>query len=72
VLSSPAVSPDGVSIFVGSYDSKVYALNAATGVQRWAFATGGGVLSSPAVSPDGASIFVGSIDGKVYAVRGGG
>ena len=30
VYSSPAVSPDGASIFVGSSDSKVYALNAAT------------------------------------------
>ena len=39
VHSSPAVSPDGASIFVGSGDNKVYALNAATGVQRWAFAT---------------------------------
>ena len=65
VDSSPAVSPDGASIFVGSYDNKVYALNAATGAQRWAFATGGYVVSSPAVSPDGASIFVGSNDNKV-------
>jgi hypothetical protein len=30
VVSSPAVSPDGASLFVGSDDSKVYALNAAT------------------------------------------
>jgi hypothetical protein len=30
VKSSPAVSPDGASIFVGSNDNKVYALNAAT------------------------------------------
>ena len=47
----------------------MYALNAATGAQRWAFATGGGVDSSPAVSPDGASIFVGSGDSKVYALN---
>jgi hypothetical protein len=31
---------------VGSYDYKVYALNAATDAQRWAFATGGYVSSS--------------------------
>jgi outer membrane protein assembly factor BamB len=50
----------------------VYSLNAATGAQRWAFATGGAVYSSPAVKmPDGASIFVGSYDRKVYALNAG-
>ena len=54
---------------MGSNDRKVYALNAATGVHRWAFATGVDVYSSPAVSPDGTSIFVGSGDNKVYALN---
>jgi outer membrane protein assembly factor BamB len=61
---SPAVSPDGATVFVGWG-----ALNATTGAQRWAFATGDYVSSSPAVSPDGATVFVGSDDQKVYALN---
>jgi hypothetical protein len=66
---SPAVSPDGATVFVGSDDKKAYALNATTGAQRWAFATGGAVRSSPAVSPDGATVFVSSHDAQVYALN---
>jgi len=69
VDSSPAVSPDGSTVFVGSDDKKVYALIATTGAQRWAFATGGAVRSSPAVSPDGATVFVSSYDAQVYALN---
>jgi outer membrane protein assembly factor BamB len=61
---SPAVSPDGSTVFVGWG-----ALNATTGAQRWAFATGDYVSSSPAVSPDGETVFVGSADKKVYALN---
>ncbi len=76
--SSPAVSPDGATVFVGSEDRKVYALNAATGQQRWAFETGlmvyqyisrGWVRSSPAVSADGATVFVGAGDTNLYALN---
>jgi len=68
VWSSPTVSPDGATIFIGSNDNKVYALYAATGTEKWSFVTGGQVYSSPAVSPDGATIFIGSYDNKVYAL----
>ena len=60
---SPAVSPDGATVLVGSG-----ALNATTGAQLWEFVTGINVdssASSPAVSPDGSTVFVGSYDGKV-------
>jgi outer membrane protein assembly factor BamB len=66
--SLPAVSKDGATIFVGSNDKKVYALDAVTGAKKWEFATGSWVYSSPAVSNDGATIFVGSDDNKVYAL----
>ena len=45
VYSSPVVA-DGI-IYFGSYDNKVYALNATNGVQVWNFTTGGPVFSSP-------------------------
>src|SRR3984957_3804871 len=63
--SSAAVA-DGV-VYVGSYDGYVYALNAATGVKLWSFATGGEVFSSPAVA--NGVVYVGSNDQNVYALN---
>jgi hypothetical protein len=51
----------------GSDDSKVYALNAATGTLVWNYATGGAVWSSPAVI-DGV-VYVGSDDNKTYCLN---
>jgi outer membrane protein assembly factor BamB len=55
-------------VYVGSNDKKLYAVDAATGQQKWAFTTGGNVESSPVVSADGAVVYVGSDDSKLYAV----
>ena len=65
VYSSPAVV-DG-RVFVGSYDNKIYALNATTGTHLWNYTTGFVIYSSPAVA-DG-RVFVGSRDGKLYAMN---
>jgi glucose dehydrogenase len=64
VSSSPAVV-DG-TLFVGSADTHLYALDAANGAQRWTFETAGPVHSSPAVV-DG-TVYVGSEDNHVYAL----
>lgn len=64
VRSSPAVV-DG-TVYIGSWDEKVYALDAATGTPRWTYTTGGAVYSSPAVM-DG-TVYIGSHDTKVYAL----
>jgi outer membrane protein assembly factor BamB len=64
VYSSPAVV-NGV-VYVGSFDSNVYALDAATGGQLWSFTTGGSVESSPAVV--NGVVYVGSQDGDLYAL----
>jgi outer membrane protein assembly factor BamB len=65
VTSSPAVV-DGV-VYVGSKNSKVYALNASTGTPVWTYTTRDGVESSPAVV-DG-KVFIGSDDSNVYALN---
>ena len=69
--SSPAVSPDGATIYIGSSSSTVHALNAATGAEVWSFQTAYRSRSeaSPAVSPDGATIYMGSNDHSVYALN---
>ena len=33
--SSPAISPDGTTAYIGSYDHKLYAVDIARGVIRW-------------------------------------
>ena len=68
VRSSSAVRPEGLNVFVGSRDSKVYVVNAKTGSHCWEFATGNDVDSSPVVSPDGLNVFAGSHDKKVCAL----
>jgi outer membrane protein assembly factor BamB len=52
---------------VGSWDNKVYAINA-DGTEKWTFATGSRVFSSPANGSDGI-IYVGSRDDSLYALR---
>lgn len=63
-LSSPAVWKG--SVFFGSGDGNVYALDATTGALIWRFATGDVVHASPAIS-DG-TIFIGSWDSWFYAL----
>lgn len=64
VGSSPTVI-DG-TVFIGSADRNVYALDAVNGTEQWRFETGGEVHSSPTVV-DGTA-FVGSVDKNVYAI----
>lgn len=63
-LSSPTIV-DG-TLFIGSGDQHVYALDAATGALRWAFATGDVVHASPAVA--NGLVYVGSWDRNLYAI----
>ena len=57
VLSSPAIGADG-TVYIGSNDNNVYALDGQTGAKKWVFATRGEVRSSPAIGADG-SVYVG-------------
>lgn len=65
VYSSPVVV--GNTVFIGSYDKFLYALDASTGKLKWKFETGGEILSTPAVSEG--VIYVGSKDGFLYALN---
>ena len=64
VDSSPAVA--GGTVYIGSGDGNVYALNAATGALDWSYTTGGPVDSSPAVASG--TVYIVSEDGNVYAL----
>jgi len=73
IHSSPAV--DGISyltLFVGSDDATLYAINLTTGAQTWGLRFADeAVRSSPAIGSDG-TIYVGSDDGGLYAIKSDG
>jgi outer membrane protein assembly factor BamB/tRNA A-37 threonylcarbamoyl transferase component Bud32 len=64
VRSSPCVS-SGL-LFVGCYDTNLYAIDAVRGEFRWKYATEGGISSSPTTWQD--IVVVGSEDGAVYGI----
>jgi eukaryotic-like serine/threonine-protein kinase len=64
VISSPAVV--GGTIYVGSTDGNLYAVNRETGTLVWKFEAKSRIASSPAVS-DGV-VYFGAYDGNFYGV----
>jgi outer membrane protein assembly factor BamB/tRNA A-37 threonylcarbamoyl transferase component Bud32 len=64
VRSSPRLA-DGI-LYIGSYDTNLYALKAADGTFIWKFPTEGGIASTPCVHED--LIIIGSEDSKLYGV----
>ena len=65
IHSSPAVANG--TVYFGSRDGKLYALNAATGEKLWEYQTEGWVESSPAVV--NGIVYFGSNDGRLYALN---
>ena len=57
-------------VFIGCYDNSVYAFDAATGAQAWAFITGDAVNATPAYAVIGGRpmVFVASSDRSIYAL----
>jgi outer membrane protein assembly factor BamB len=66
LYSSPAIGPDG-TIYVGSYDSALYAVNP-NGTLKWRYLTQASVRSSPAIGADG-TVYFGSDDNHLYALN---
>jgi eukaryotic-like serine/threonine-protein kinase len=64
VISSPAVANG--TIFVGSTDGNLYAVDLESGTQKWKLFTGVRVASSPAV--ENGVVYFGSYSGRFYAV----
>ncbi|MBI4713426.1 MAG: PQQ-binding-like beta-propeller repeat protein [Planctomycetes bacterium] len=69
LFSSAAIGSDG-TIYVGSRDKKLYAINP-DGTLKWSYSTGDEIYSSPAISSDG-TIYVGSRDKNLYAINADG
>ena len=64
VGSSPTVVED--TVYFGSGDGNLYAVDTSSGEQEWRFETGGAVDSSPTVTDN--TVYFGSYDNNLYAV----
>jgi outer membrane protein assembly factor BamB len=69
VRSRASLSADGSTLFVGSDDGAVYAVDTATGKQVWKFLAGAPVSSTPTPTEDGELVLVGADDGVLVAVH---
>ncbi|HSE52205.1 MAG TPA: PQQ-binding-like beta-propeller repeat protein [Gemmatimonadales bacterium] len=63
-LSSPTVANG--TVYIGSGDQHVYALDAGTGALKWSFATGDVVHAAPALANN--TVYIGSWDRNLYAL----
>ena len=66
VSSSPVIGSDG-TIYFGSWDNNLYALNH-DGTQKWNYTTDGFITTSPVIGSDG-TIYFGSWDKNFYALN---
>ena len=65
VRATPTVTQD--TVYIGSYDNNLYALDRATGMMRWKFSSEGGVCSAPAIWRH--LVIFGSEDFNVYGIE---
>ena len=70
VHGSPAVGRDG-TVFFGSDDKNLYAVNGQNGSLVWSYLTQDAVQVAPVVGADG-SVYFGSTDGNFYCLSAAG
>ncbi|MEL7118376.1 MAG: PQQ-binding-like beta-propeller repeat protein [Bacteroidota bacterium] len=68
--SAPAIGDDG-TLYFGSQDFNVYAVDPTNGSIKWSYATGARVRSRAAIADDG-TIYVTAQDNKLYALNSNG
>jgi len=65
IWATPVVVEE--TLYVGSLDKKLYALNAGDGVQKWQpFEVGGAIVTTPLVYKN--TVYFGSVDRHMYAI----
>jgi outer membrane protein assembly factor BamB len=65
IWATPAI--DGDTLYIGSFDKKLYALNVDDGSKKWEFATEGAIIATPLVYRD--TVYIGSLDRNLYALN---
>ena len=74
--ATPSLSVSGGTVFVGSDDACVYALNASTGANDWHFATASPqavptphILGTSIPGPNGDSLYLANTNGRVFKLN---
>jgi outer membrane protein assembly factor BamB len=62
-----AAASNGRTVFVGSYDGRVYAIDAATGRPRWTHTLGNSIYANPTIIGD--RLVLGDLGGTLWALR---
>jgi len=70
LFASPVIGNDG-TLYIGSYDHRLYAVNPSNGTRQWVFSTGAGSYASPAIGTDG-TLYLAAGDCTLYAITPGG
>lgn len=65
IWSTPVVSGD--TLYVGSFDKSLYAINTTDGTEKWHYQTEGAIINTPVIK-DGV-VYFGSFDRYFYAVN---
>ena len=65
IWSTPTAS--GETLFIGSFDKNMYAINISDGTEKWHFQTEGAIINTPIIK-DGV-VYFGSFDRYFYAVN---
>ena len=68
--NSPSIGPYG-TIYIGSDDGTLYAINPNTGDKKWTYNIGNSLFGSPSIASDG-TIYVVNNNGNLYAINNGG
>jgi outer membrane protein assembly factor BamB len=61
------VTASGTTVYAGSFDGSVYALNTATGLRRWSYPTASPVYTRPVIDHD--TLYLASTNGTIYAMN---
>ena len=64
VWGTPYISGD--TLYIGSFDKKLYALSSADGSTKWEFKTEGAIVATPLVYDN--TVYIGSFDRHLYAL----
>ncbi len=72
ITSSPALAEDG-TLYVGSWDDRLYAFNSSTGAIKWKLGLGDTIDGSPIIADDG-TIYIGIMGpgygkGRIWAIN---
>ncbi len=69
VYSSPVINSQDGTVYFGSDDKYIYAVNARDGIQKWKSELDEEIWGSPVLDKNNDTLYIGTIGGKLYSVN---